>query len=108
MQYQDKSNAHRDGVSDKAGRLCKSHRVILLGPGRALVIGDHDTYSLCNLGKRWLCNCLWGSRQGHWRDCSHVMAVRLALKDPASQVPVARLADLINLSLDSMYQKESA
>lgn len=97
-----------DSIAEKATRLYQSHRVILLGPGHALVIGDHDTYSACNLGRRWLCNCLWGSRNGHWRDCSHVVAVRLALKDPSSQTPVARLADLINQSLNSTIQKESA
>ncbi len=82
-------------VNEKANRLHKNYRVILLAPGQALVIGDHDTYDVTKLSFRWKCNCRWGRFKGHWSECSHVKAVRKALLDPSSQVPVARLAQLL-------------
>jgi hypothetical protein len=85
----------RKSITDKADRLKKNYRVILLGPGQALVIGDHDTYDVTRLSFRWSCNCLWGRHKGHWSECSHVVAVRKALLDPESQAPVARLAGLL-------------
>ena len=98
----------RRAISDKADRLCASHRVILLGAGKALVIGDHDTYDVVKLSFRWTCNCLWGRFKSHWCDCSHIVAVRRALKDSSSQVPVARLADLLHNALNSIDSRETA
>ncbi len=86
---------NRKTISQKADRLHKNYRVILLAPGQALVIGDHDTYDVTKLSFRWKCNCLWGRYKGQWSDCSHVVAVRKALLDPGSQAPVARLAELL-------------
>jgi len=92
-------------ISEKADRLQQNHRVILLGPGQALVIGDHDTYDVTMLSYRWSCNCPWGRHKGRRSECSHVLAVRRAQMDPQSQAPVARLAGLLQ-ELKSM--KESA
>ena len=85
----------RKTITDKAERLKKNYRVILLGPGQALVIGDHDTYDVTKLSYRWSCNCPWGRRKGRRSECSHVMAVHKAMLDPHSQAPVARLAGLL-------------
>ena len=85
----------RKTITDKAERLKKNYRVILLGPGQALVIGDHDTYDLTKLSYRWSCNCPWGRHKGRWSECSHVVAVHKAMLDPHSQAPVARLAGLL-------------
>lgn len=95
----------RKTVTDKAERLKKNYRVILVAPGQALVIGDHDTYDVTQLSFRWSCNCPWGRRKGRWSDCSHVMAVRQAQMDPTSQGPVARLAGLLQ---ELKQMKESA
>lgn len=92
---------NRQTISGKAERLYKSYRVILLGPTKALVIGDHDTYDVIKLSYRWTCNCLWGRYKSHWSDCSHIGAVRKALQDPSSQAPVARLAELVQDAMDS-------
>ena len=86
----------RKTISGKAERLYRSYRVILLSGTNALVIGDRDTYDVTKLDYRWTCNCLWGRFKSHWRDCSHIGAVRKALKDPSSQAPVARLAELLH------------
>ncbi len=82
-------------ITEKADRLHKNYRVILLTSTQALVIGDHDTYDVTKLSFRWKCNCPWGRYKGHWSECSHVAAVHKALLDPNSQVPVARLAELL-------------
>ena len=95
----------RKTVTDKADRLKKNYRVILMGPGQALVIGDHDTYDVTNLPFRWSCNCPWGRHKGRWSECSHVVAVRQAQMDPDSQTPVARLAGLLQ---ELKQMKESA
>ena len=90
-------------ISAKADRLCNGHRVILLGQSKALVIGDHDTYDVIKLSFRWSCNCAWGRYKSHCGGyCSHIVAVRRALKNPRSQVPVARLAELLHNTLNSM------
>ncbi|MBI3927908.1 MAG: SWIM zinc finger family protein [Armatimonadetes bacterium] len=85
----------RETVPEKAERLKKNYRVILTTPGDALVIGDHDTYEVRRPGARWTCTCPWGKYRGHLKDCSHIVAVRRALDDPASQIPVGRLADIL-------------
>ena len=82
-------------IKEKADRLKQNYRVILLGPGQALVIGDHDTYDVTRLSFRWSCNCPWGRHKGRWAECSHVVAVRQAELDPKSQAPVAKLAGLL-------------
>ena len=38
------SQRNYESTTDKAVRLVENHRVILTGFGRALVIGDRDTY----------------------------------------------------------------
>ena len=86
-------------ISAKADRLCNSHRVILLGLGKALVIGDHDTYDVIKLSYRWSCG---GRYKSHYCDCSHIVAVRRAMKNPRCQAPVARLAELLHNTLNSM------
>jgi len=96
---------NRKTISGKAERLYKSSRVILLSATSALVIGDHDTYDVTRLSYRWTCNCLWGRYKSHWCDCSHIVAVRKALKDPSSQAPVARLAEMLH---DAINARESA
>ena len=40
---------NRKSISEKADRLNKNHRVILLSDVKALVIGDHDTYDVIKL-----------------------------------------------------------
>ena len=92
----------------KADRLMRNHRVILLGPSKAVVIGDHDTYDLVRLGGRWKCSCPWGQRRNHWSDCSHILALRRSLLDPHNQAPVARLADLLTKAIDTLSEVESA
>lgn len=82
-------------TSEKADRLKNSFRVILTGFDQALVIGDHDTYTVDRVGHRWRCSCPWGQSRRSSSPCSHIKAVRLARKDPSSQLPVARLADLL-------------
>ena len=89
-------------ISAKADRLCNNHRVILLGHGKALVIGDHDTYDVIKLSFRWSCNCTWGRYESHFCDCSHIVAVRRAQKNPRCQAPVARLAEILHNTLNSM------
>lgn len=88
-------------VSAKADRLCNNHRVILLAPGKALVIGDRDTYDVIKLSYRWSCNCVWGRYKSHYCDCSHIVAVRRAMKNPRCQAPV-RLAEILHNTLNSM------
>ena len=83
-----------ESISEKANRLNENHRVILIGFATALVIGDHDTHKVEKKGNRWSCDCKWKRHQG-WRDCSHIVAVKGARKDPSSQIAVARLADLL-------------
>ena len=95
-------------IQEKADRLKQNYRVILLGPGQALVIGDHDTYDVIKLSYRWSCNCQWGRFKSHWTDCSHVVAVRKALKDPASQAPVARLAEILHDAIHSTSGRRTA
>ena len=90
---------NHETISNKADRLKSNFRAILLSGTQAIVIGDHDTYNVVRVGPKWSCNCKWGRLKSHWADCSHVVSVRRALKDPSSQVPVARLADLVNLAL---------
>lgn len=85
----------RETVAEKAYRLKSNHRVILLEPDSAIVIGDHDTYGVNRLGSCWFCSCPWGRKEETYKHCSHVLATKLARKDPASQEPVARLADLL-------------
>ena len=84
----------RETISEKADRLNGNYRVILTGYHQALVIGDHDTYNV-KRDRNWECTCRWGRYRGRWKHCSHVVAVQRALKDPSSQAPVARLADLL-------------
>ncbi len=96
---------NRKSIAEKATRLHKSFRVILLGGDKALVIGDRDTYDVIRLSHRWTCNCLWGRYKSHWCECSHILAVRKALKDPSSQAPVARLAELLH---NALYARQSA
>lgn len=98
----------RKSISEKAERLNKNHRVILLSDVKALVIGDHDTYDVIKLSFRWSCNCQWGRFKSHWTDCSHVVAVRKALKDPASQAPVARLAEILHDGFHSTSGRRTA
>lgn len=85
----------RETVSQKADRLKKNHRVILTGPSQALVIGDHNTYGVAKPYGRWMCDCPWGRYKGHWKHCSHIVAVKRALKDPTSQEPVKKLAEML-------------
>ena len=85
---------NRETVSEKADRLKTNYRVILTGFNEAVVIGDHDTYHIKKT-RKWACTCPWGRYRSNWKDCSHVVAVKRALDDPACQAPVARLADLI-------------
>lgn len=92
----------------KADRLMRNHRVILLGPLKAVVIGDHDTYDLVRLGGRWKCSFPWGQRKSHWSDCSHILALRRSLVDPNNQAPVARLAELLSKALVTLSETESA
>ncbi|MBS2039156.1 hypothetical protein JST97_29505 [bacterium] len=99
---------NRKSISEKADRLNKNHRVILLSDVKALVIGDHDTYDVIKLSFRWSCNCQWGRFKSHWADCSHVVAVRTALKDPASQAPVARLAEILHDAIHSTSGRRTA
>ena len=99
---------NRKYISEKADRLHKNCRVILLSNVKALVIGDHDTYDVIKMSYRWSCNCQWGRFKSHWTDCSHVVAVRKALQDPASQAPVARLAEIIHDALHSPNGRRSA
>ena len=84
-----------ESTNDKALRLLENHRVILTGFQKAVVIGDHQTYLVEKKGDIWTCDCKWGRYQGAWKDCSHVIAVKKARKDPLGQAPVARLADLL-------------
>ena len=84
-----------ESTTDKALRLIENHRVILTGFGTALVIGDNDTYKVTKHGDQWSCDCKWGRYRGAWRYCSHVVAVKRARIDPASQVAVSRLADIL-------------
>ena len=85
----------RETVAEKAFRLKTNHRVIILGGDSAIVIGDHDTYGVNRLGSCWFCSCPWGRQEAVINHCSHVVATKMARKDPASQEPVARLADLL-------------
>ena len=85
---------NRETVTEKADRLKANCRVILVGQNRALVIGDTDTYQV-EKPQRWTCTCPWGRYRGRWSHCSHVLAVLRALRDPGSQAPVARLADML-------------
>lgn len=82
-----------ESIPDKAQRLKANFRVILVRAGLALVIGDHGTYKVEKGCSRWSCDCKRGRYRGAWRECSHILAVKSARKDPASQEPVARLAD---------------
>ena len=99
---------NRTSISEKADRLNKNHRVILLSDVKALVIGDHDTYDVIKLSFRWSCNCQWGRFKSHWADCSHVVAVRSALQDPAGQAPVARLAEILHDAIHSTSGRRTA
>lgn len=82
--------------SEKADRLKNSFGVILTGSYRAVVIGDHDTYSVTRSRPgQWHCTCPWARYRGHSRNCSHILAARRGLMDPQCQVPVARLADML-------------
>jgi hypothetical protein len=89
-------------TSVKADRLCNNHRVIVLGRSKALVMGDNDTYDVIKLSFRWSCNCTWGRYKSHCCDCSHIVAVRRAQKNPRCQAPVARLAEILHNTLNSM------
>lgn len=84
-----------ESISQKADRLKQNYRVILTAPREGLVIGDHDTYTVAKRNGRWTCSCPWGLYRGHWKYCSHVVAARRAIKDPMSQGPVARLAEML-------------
>jgi predicted nucleic acid-binding Zn finger protein len=84
-----------ESTTDKALRLSENHRVILTGFVMALVIGDNDTYQVEKNGLQWSCDCKWAKFRGAWKDCSHIIAVKRARKEPQSQVAVARLADLL-------------
>lgn len=86
---------NQETVPQKAERLKKNYRVIITHFSEAIVIGDHDTYKVSHNGGRWTCSCPWGRHKGHWKSCSHVLAAKQAMNDPASQAPVARLADLL-------------
>lgn len=86
----------KNTVSLKADRLVQNHRVILFGPNQAVVIGDHDTYTVEKRVQAWSCTCPWARFRGHWSHCSHIVAVKRAQKNPASQTPVARLAEMLN------------
>ena len=90
---------NRETISTKAERLKTNFRVILLAGNQAIVVGDHDIYDVIRVGQKWTCNCRWGRYKSHWSLCSHVVAVRRALHDPSSQVPVARLAEMLRLAL---------
>ncbi len=92
------TTSQHETISQKADRLVGNYRVIVTGLAQAMVIGDHDTYQVDKFQGRWRCNCRWGRYQGHWKHCSHVVAAQRALKDPASQAPVAKLADLVMLA----------
>ena len=84
-----------ESVIEKAERLKATSRVIIIRKELALVIGDSDTYKVTKHGDQWSCDCKWGRYRGAWRDCSHVVAVKRARIDPASQVAVSRLADIL-------------
>ena len=84
-----------ESTIDKAVRLIENHRVILTGFGTGLVIGDHDTYQVEKKGLHWSCDCKWARVRGHLKDCSHIVTVKRARKEPQSQVAVAKLADLL-------------
>ena len=92
----------------KASRLIENHRVILVAYGQALVIGSHDTYHVNKTGHRYTCNRPWGRHKNYRIECSHIQAVRKALKDPASQVPVDRIAELLDNAIYFANLKESA
>jgi len=95
MKVSDNGHGRPETVSAKADRLLGQHRVIITGSREALVIGDGDTYRVSRPAKRWLCTCPGFRFHGAWRRCAHILAVLRALKDPSSQAPVARLADLL-------------
>ena len=86
-------NLKAETVQEKADRLRKNHRVIVVGHEKVLVIGESDTYLVQKQGISWTCDCKWGRYRGHLKDCSHVVAAKQARKDPLGQATVARLAD---------------
>lgn len=86
----------RKWIVARAEHLCRNHRVLLVSYQQAFVIGDRDTYEVVRLGQRWSCTCPWARLKAHWTGCAHVTAVRMALKDPSSQVPVARLTEMLH------------
>lgn len=88
----------KESISQKADRLKRNYRVIQTGWSEGVVIGDHDTYTVTQVGNRWTCTCPWGRFKGHLKDCSHVVAFRRALQDPMCQAPVTRLAELITFA----------
>ena len=94
----------QESRTTKAERLRQNHRVVLLNHGKAVVIGDHNTYDLIKLGQKWRCSCPWGRHNHDWSECSHVIALRRALLDPDSLAPVARLAELLNQAVDHLAQ----
>ncbi|MBI3927188.1 MAG: SWIM zinc finger family protein [Armatimonadetes bacterium] len=89
----------RETVPEKASRISSNFRVIQLDSFRALVIGDHDTYSLNKLGAGWTCDCPWGRYRGQRKPCSHVLAAVRASEDASVRAPVARLASLVRAGL---------
>ena len=84
-----------ESIIEKAERLKANSRVIIIRKELALVIGDHDTHKVTKLGLKWACDCKWGRYRGAWKDCAHIVAVKRARVDPASQIAVSRLADLL-------------
>lgn len=92
----------------KGNRPIENHRVILVAYGQALVIGDHDTYHVNKIRHRCTCDCRWGRHKNCWGECSHVQAMRKALKDVASQVPADRIARLLHNATHIASRKEVA
>ena len=46
-----------ESISEKAARLKANSRVIIIGHGKVLVIGDDDTYKVEKHGLNWSCTC---------------------------------------------------
>ena len=90
----------------KANRLVRNHRVILVVYGQALAIGGHDTHDVNKIDHHRTCNR--GRYIRHWSECSRVQAVHKVLKEPDSQVPVSRIAGLLNNATYLASRKESA
>ncbi|MFN8607185.1 MAG: hypothetical protein U0931_06615 [Vulcanimicrobiota bacterium] len=70
--------------------------------GKTLFNDDHGTYDFIKLSYRCSCNFVWGRYKIHCCDYSHIVAVRRAKKNARCQAPVARLAEILHNTLNSM------